>query len=172
MPRKRRRTKERRPRIDWTELREHLHRGCPFGSGPADGCALDGGPLGYLWLLVRGYRPRYPVGTPHDEDLAAALWRELGPEIVLEHARRRPGTRPWGFWAFDAPAPRRSGKAYRGECWLDAEGKRFHERGFFCGCADSLAVESEAEFLERRHLLTESEMHALETSDRKSARLT
>lgn len=164
MPRKRQRAKERRLRIDWSELREHLHRGCPFGQADeADECVLDDGPLGYLNLLTDGYRLLYPVGTPFDEELVALLWRELGAEIVREHARHHPGTRPWGFWTYDAPEPRQSGEAYRRACWRDADGKRFHERGLFCGCDDSLAVESEAEFLERHDLLTETEARALES---------
>lgn len=37
-----------------------------------------------------------------DAELADA-WRKHGAEIVTEHIRRQPGTRPRRWWAYDAP---------------------------------------------------------------------
>jgi hypothetical protein len=42
-----------------------------------------------------------------EDDLRKALWAELGAEFVGAHVRRRPGTRPWAWWHWDAPEPRR-----------------------------------------------------------------
>lgn len=36
-----------------------------------------------------------------------ALWREHGPEIVADWIREHPGTRPWSWWQYGAPEPRR-----------------------------------------------------------------
>jgi len=49
--------------------------------------------------------PRMDVFTLLDEQ-KGALWAEWGAELTREHVRERPGTRPWGWWAFDAPGPR------------------------------------------------------------------
>ena len=45
-------------------------------------------------------------------DVAAALWAEHGDAILASWIRHSPGCRPWAFWAFEAPGPRRllSGK--------------------------------------------------------------
>lgn len=35
------------------------------------------------------------------------VWERHGGRLLLEHIARRPGTRPWAWWEFDAPEPRR-----------------------------------------------------------------
>lgn len=42
-----------------------------------------------------------------DADLAREAWDELREGLLAEHIREHPGTRPVGFWAFDAPEPMR-----------------------------------------------------------------
>jgi hypothetical protein len=34
------------------------------------------------------------------------LWAIHGPQVTREWAEKRPGTRPWGWWTFEAPEPR------------------------------------------------------------------
>jgi len=34
---------------------------------------------------------------------ARRLWREFGSVVVERHIARRPGSRPWGWWKYDAP---------------------------------------------------------------------
>jgi hypothetical protein len=41
-----------------------------------------------------------------DDDLRAG-WDELGERLTREHIRHHPGSRPWGWWHFDAPERRR-----------------------------------------------------------------
>jgi hypothetical protein len=36
-----------------------------------------------------------------------ALWHEAGDELTVEWIDDHPGTRPWAWWLFTAPAPRR-----------------------------------------------------------------
>jgi len=40
------------------------------------------------------------------EERLAAAWREHGAGILAEWIRTHPGTRPHGWWLFDAPEPR------------------------------------------------------------------
>jgi hypothetical protein len=42
-----------------------------------------------------------------DEDTPREIWDRLGETIVAEHAARRPGTRPAGWWRFDSTEPLR-----------------------------------------------------------------
>ena len=43
----------------------------------------------------------------HTDDDVAAAWAESRDTVVGEWIREKPGTRPWGWWAFDAPEPKR-----------------------------------------------------------------
>lgn len=99
--RKRRKTRARRPELR-PEARAVL-RGepCPEGGNR------------FRHLALRGC---------HIDDLALA-WEHWGSELLAEWITARPGTRPVGFWAFDAPqmAPR--------EHWRqrEAQGNRLYQ---------------------------------------------
>ena len=41
-----------------------------------------------------------------DDELRKA-WEENREELLADHVRKSPGTRPWSWWKFDAPEPRR-----------------------------------------------------------------
>ncbi len=41
-----------------------------------------------------------------DDEKILAAWKTVGPDLVAEHVRKFPGTRPWGWWKFDAPERR------------------------------------------------------------------
>jgi hypothetical protein len=43
----------------------------------------------------------------HDEGSQRALWEELTDDIVREHLKYSPGTRPWGWRKWEAPELRR-----------------------------------------------------------------
>jgi hypothetical protein len=81
---------------------------------------------GVIW--TKGGLPHGPRGTPEARGLASGiffsfslhfcdseddretqefLWRELQPDILREHIRYSPLTRPWGWWQFEAPEERR-----------------------------------------------------------------
>lgn len=55
---------------------------------------------GHDWFLL--------AGPELDQEELREAWRELQPELLVEHARNQGlFSRPWGWWAFDAPEPRR-----------------------------------------------------------------
>ena len=58
---------------------------------------------------------------------AQRLWREFGKMITERHIAKHPGSRPWGWWKYDAPQPRNS------------------------------SAESQLQYLRRHSLLTEEE---------------
>ena len=83
MPRVKRRGKHRR--AGWTEAhREHLL-------------------TGYDWSAILG------GGFGPDPDVAVLgeAWRELRDALLPAWIAEHPGRRPWAWWQFDAPEPRR-----------------------------------------------------------------
>jgi len=66
------------------------------------------------------------------------LWRAYRDDVMVEWIRARPGTRPRLWWRFDAPAPRRICPAMSAATGTDT-------------------LEPEAEYLDRRNLLTQEE---------------
>ena len=38
-----------------------------------------------------------------DMDRVRDAWADLGDELLAEHVREHPGTRPWAWWQIDAP---------------------------------------------------------------------
>jgi hypothetical protein len=68
---------------------------------------------------IEGARPILEGGPNASEDCffepwrcsdeaVAPLWRRHGPTVLADWVRRRPGTRPWAWWRFDAPESRRT----------------------------------------------------------------
>jgi hypothetical protein len=53
-----------------------------------------------------GRWPGHPV-RPLDLDLAREAWGELREELLPAFIREHPFSRPWAWWCFDAPEPRR-----------------------------------------------------------------
>ena len=45
---------------------------------------------------------------------AAALWAERREELMASWVQERPGTRPWGWWQYDAPEDRPEGESEAG----------------------------------------------------------
>ncbi len=58
-----------------------------------------------LYELLTGF-DHLGGGFPTLDDTRDA-WTLVRDAMTREHARRRPGTRPWAWWTFDAPEPRR-----------------------------------------------------------------
>ena len=58
-----------------------------------------------LYLLTgHDYFNDHPFGDPPDEDLMREMWEAHRDELMAE---RGPGRRPWAWWQFEAPEPRR-----------------------------------------------------------------
>lgn len=110
----------------------------------------------------QGFGREGSIYRPFDLDLAREAWEELREELLSEFIRERPFARPWAWWLFDAPEPRR--EAAEGEDNPDAENwlgspawwANYRERP----SADALAshgCESFRAYLTRLRLLTDSE---------------
>jgi hypothetical protein len=81
MPTKRRRRGyEHRATLDSERTREHLLTG-------QDWSVLDGPLL--------------------DDGALRLAWEQLRDELLAEHVAEHPGSRPWAWWRWDAPEPRR-----------------------------------------------------------------
>src|SRR5438445_3445567 len=100
-------------------------------------------------------------------DRLRALWAEHGPELLAAWIREHPGTRPFAWWALEAPEPRRvlsgaahvlpPGPAWWEPVWRSAFGiPPLEQVGPF-----TVEVESEAAYLRRRDLLGAEERRAL-----------
>src|SRR5258705_13400229 len=106
MPRLKRRSKKADSRAV-ERLRESIAAGYPW-------IHQRGDVYGYTDLLgfVTGHF--FPFCDLVDTDQEAddnenrrALWNEIRAPILEQHAQRRPGRRPWGWWTWDAPETRR-----------------------------------------------------------------
>ncbi|MGE4194623.1 MAG: hypothetical protein AB7E51_14640 [Pseudodesulfovibrio sp.] len=90
-------------------------------------------------------------------------WRHFGSHLLAEWIREHPGTRPYGWWRFEAPEPRRrlggeGDPAYMGVTFGVPDG--WCEGDF--DPSDPPVYESQAAYLDRHGLLTEAERRALE----------
>lgn len=111
------------------------------------------------------------VGTnPRKElDLEAARegWEELGEDVLANWIAEKPGTRPWGWWLFDAPQRLRvvSGVEHPQSGFASWQPDR--PRHFWFGRPSpkhakcTAKYETETEYLTRLNLLTQSERLAL-----------
>lgn len=95
----------------------------------------------------------------NDGALLAYPWEEAKKELLPEWILSNPCTRPWAFWEFDAPGPRRR---------LGGTGRRERNAGLQFGApsdvwwkdvdpADPPRYESEASYLQRHGFLTTAE---------------
>lgn len=57
-----------------------------------------------LYRLLTGFDH---FGECGDRKAARELWESVQGPFLAGHVERRPGTRPWAWWEFDAPEPRR-----------------------------------------------------------------
>lgn len=112
-----------------------------------------------------GCPPDRRDGRPFDEESAKQAWDELGEGITADWLAERPGTRPWGWWRWSAPEPRRvvAGREHPESGyppWLPG-----CERQFYFGRPtpihpkDTAQYEDEVDYLDRLGLLTEDERH-------------
>jgi hypothetical protein len=100
-----------------------------------------------------------PDARALDDDELAEAWGHLRDELMSEHVAAHPGTRPYGWWAFDAPEPRRQLTA--GPEPLPERGMYFGKPRCYRGVPPEGMYESETTYLARLGLLTEQERETL-----------
>jgi hypothetical protein len=111
-------------------------------------------PRGYgdLIFIVTGHH--YPIAcdfihVKDDTETTMAIWSELREDILREHIKHRPGTRPWAWWKLEDREERRVVEI--DEKMTASDGGRIYE--------------SEADYLARLGLLRRKEREALRELD-------
>lgn len=145
MPRRKQRTRNRRLSDSIVaQLRQSICAGVPWVHVGFDVIGrLD------LLALIKGC---HFAGLCHfwtdenDEETPRFLWDELQDEIMEQHVKRRPGTRPHCWWLFDAPEDLRVVR-------IDPE---------YIACDEGRIYETEHEYLTRLDLLTDHEKRIFE----------
>jgi len=98
-----------------------------------------------------------PEEVPASDAELAAAWQDIGDDLTREHAAERPLSRPWGWWRFSAPQPRRRvepGRPY-------THYRRAAAYGVPANC-DPDEFEIEADYLRRMGLLLPEEKALLQ----------
>jgi len=126
--------------------------------------------------LIRGHDF---FGDAFGDEIEAmrAAWKEHRAEILAEYVSANPGRRPWAFWQFDAPEPRRQvgGPTECSGCHMVDDGAFFFGLPqHWTGPADFPAFlaplmpdkdvplyESQAAYLKRHKLLSDAESEEL-----------
>jgi hypothetical protein len=164
----------RRANADLQKLREIIASGAPWTK------PMERSP-GYfdVYGLVHGHFFDFALHycKQHDEESQRVLWEDLKGDIICEHLKYLPGTRPWGWWKWEAPEMRRVVGVDRDpddddgtECPLPAVEDpnlpaRFKHNYFGCpDCYDGHIYESEYDYLKRHKLLTLEEKKSLQNA--------
>lgn len=133
---------------------------------------------------LRGERSSCWWSLLSDDTVAdlARLWETVGADLVEEWARKRPGTRPAGWWLYEAPGPRERlggiGTTIAGirdlpedlalgmpQYWAMAVHVAYFGAGVAFDPADPPRFESQASFLRRHKLLLPGEAKRLRPAD-------
>lgn len=103
------------------------------------------------------------VPLARDDDLMRAVWEDHGREFLEKYVAQHPGRRPFAWWRFEAPEPRRR---------LGGTGTPISPQLFFgmpsvygedYDTANPPKFESQAAYLRRLHLLRPDEL--MDTAD-------
>jgi hypothetical protein len=133
MPRRRQKTRNRRLSDSAIgQLRQAIAVGVPWVTRDD-----MGGRMELLGLISGCWYGLSHLIDENDDDSIRALWSEFHDEILEQHTRRRPGTRPSAWWRYEAPEPRRTVEL------IDEDDGEPYE-----------AEESQREYLTRMDLLT------------------
>jgi hypothetical protein len=71
---------------------------------PSPACGADGRSAG---ATTADHRCGVARGSGDGSRSSSALWPPCAAAVVAAHAARFPGTRPWGWWEWTAPEPRK-----------------------------------------------------------------
>src|SRR5262245_18508338 len=156
VPRRRWQPKSRREPLN-TAVRVYLETGDKWGGGDED-------TVGGIFLR---FLP---------SDMRDGLWSEFGDQVLEEWIEAEPGTRPWAWWKWTAPGPRRvirddhllatiNGPGAWGWRWREYYGRPALRQVRPVGYVGLPLVESEASFLDRNGFLTADERARLTPAD-------
>jgi hypothetical protein len=142
---------------------------------------LTDGQLAFLrtGVWVRGDAEIYFFKT--DPEKLASAWSEVGVDLVAEHVKKFPGSRPWGWWKFDAPETRQRlggrgtlrdpdrpvldfGMPSRGYNWIIPADVRVGIKAIPVDFSNPPVFESQATFLRRNGLLVSGEERRIPTA--------
>lgn len=128
--------------------------------------------------LVTGEPAVPPCRAYFLQDRARTLWNANRAELLAEWITDRPGSRPWAWWKWDAPEPRRRRLGGTGRPWasslsfgLPTYWRRAGEMETLLAAfepidpADPPTFESQAAYLDRLGLLVEGERERLTKRD-------
>jgi hypothetical protein len=108
--------------------------------------------------LLGGHDWQFLDGPDLTEAELKAVWSELRDELLAEHVREHPGSRPWAWWYWEAPESRQQvadgPSAVGKETW-------FGMPRCYDGVPPDGMYESEAAYLERLGLLNKEERRRL-----------
>jgi hypothetical protein len=111
------------------------------------------------YRLRTGLDSSFWDGEPLEDDELAEAWAMFGDEILAEYIAMTPGSRPFGWWLYQAPEPRQQiGDGPEPQGAADF----FGCPSVFLGQPPSDMYESERDYLERLGLLTDDERKALQ----------
>lgn len=112
-------------------------------------------------FLLCGFWFADVFGNPDSEappiDELRDTWEDIGDSLLAEHLAESPGSRPWAWWEFDAPEPRKRttpGGPY-------TQYIRPAGYGVPANC-DPMEFETELAYLKRLGLLTAAELASVE----------
>jgi hypothetical protein len=128
-------------------------------------------------VLRRGYSIETVFGEPEPTEAELEqCWERYGDEIVAEWVEQQPGSRPWGWWRFEAPEVRQrvdgvhpfddpsyqqEADRYRRKGWIDLMATTFgvpkYQPGDWWAGFSRAEYEDEWSYLDRHGLLTDQE---------------
>jgi hypothetical protein len=76
-----------------------------------------------------------------DDDQAQKVWRENGKFIVKDWIKTAPGTRPYGFWEFEAPEQRKRLGGVGDPEWEHLSGAEIYDKGIPAKWVDAWDVD-------------------------------
>lgn len=132
----------------------------------------------HVATLERGHDHFELFGECGSEAALAAMaeaWELLGDCIMPQFVEANPGRRPWAWWRFDAPEPRRQLLSSEQTGWRAIGDATWFGRPHLyevCDCHDKREgfpplesmYETEADYLARHGLLSDEEREALQNS--------
>jgi hypothetical protein len=123
-------------------MRVMVLAGVPWRQPERDEFGKSAGYADLIYLVTGHYYPICDfIRSKDDYETIGELWSGLREDILIEHIKRKPGTRPWAWWRCE---DREQRKVIR----IDKK---------MLSCDEGRVYETEFDYLERLRLLTAKE---------------